>query len=138
MTLTGSEEYCISEPHFRISVFPSFDALRLHYCRIRRTIGDIARFVDVRYWDPIAEVKGTPLDGKMSEKNLLRNDEFNWKAGDLMRTVALYKYGGLYADLDVMFVRSFEPLLGEDFVYQWSCYNWQNAAIMLSSRSRGS
>jgi hypothetical protein len=75
----------------------------------------------------------------MSEANLVRNDQYNWKAGDLMRTVALYKYGGLYVDLDVLFVRSFEPLLGEDFVYQWSCHAyWQNAAVILSTQSKGS
>lgn len=42
---------------------------------------------------------------------------------DMVRLLALYKYGGLYLDTDVKVYRSFDPLLDSDFLcgYIWDC-----------------
>jgi hypothetical protein len=93
--------------------------------------------LEVRVWNPGLEAKGTPVEA-MSEKALKSNDFRNWKGGDLLRIVVLYKYGGLYFDLDVMFARDFAPLFNQDFIYNWPCpenreHNGDgNGAIMFS------
>ena len=55
-------------------------------------ITDVLEFVDVRFWDPVIESKGTPLEGRMREENLRKNDARNYFGGDLLRFIVLYKY----------------------------------------------
>jgi hypothetical protein len=95
----------------------------------------------LKKWDPVVEAKDTPVE-KMSERALKSNDGRNWKGGDLLRIVILYKYGGLYFDLDVMFARDFAPLYNQDFIYNWPCpHNREhrgdgNGAIMFSMKPK--
>ena len=50
---------------------------------------------------------------------------------DGFRTWVLHEYGGLYFDLDVMFLRDFTPLfLGSEFVYAWPSQPYANNAVM--------
>lgn len=48
------------------------------------------------------------------------------------RYLILHNYGGVYFDLDCIFIKSFEPLINLDieFCYQWSIYPFANNAIM--------
>jgi hypothetical protein len=78
-------------------------------------------WVRVRHWDPLEAVVGTPLQGKVREANLRRNDVINWMGGDLLRMIVVQKYGGLYFDLDTLFLRDVSPLLNEDFIYREPC-----------------
>lgn len=86
-------------------------------------------YIDFKIWYPIKESKNTPLEGKF---DLLRvNDGLNWAAGDLFRILALYNYGGVYVDVDVVFLRDFAPLLSQEFMYKWSFQKEMiNGAIM--------
>jgi hypothetical protein len=72
--------------------------------------------IRLRIWDPILEAVGTPLEGL---RLLRRDDPLHWLGGDLFRLLALYKYGGVYLDQDVVMLRDFAPLLDQEFMYQW-------------------
>jgi mannosyltransferase OCH1-like enzyme len=39
---------------------------------------------------------------------------------DLVRFIVLRKYGGIYTDLDNIFIKEMSPLCGSSFVYYWS------------------
>ena len=79
-------------------------------------IQPIARHIELRIWDPVKEAEGTPLEGL---RLLTKDDEHHWLGGDLFRLLVLYKYGGVYVDQDVVFIRDFAPLLDQEFMYQW-------------------
>jgi hypothetical protein len=51
---------------------------------------------------------------------------------DLMRLFLLYQYGGVYVDMDTMFLREMTPLLHKaPFVYGWGCIqDYVNTAVM--------
>lgn len=85
-------------------------------------------YIKLRIWDPIKESQGTPLEGY---NGVTSNDNLNWAAGDLFRILVLYKYGGLYVDFDVAFLRDFAPLLDQEFMYKWSFQKEMiNGAVM--------
>jgi hypothetical protein len=79
-------------------------------------IQPIARHIELRIWDPVKEAEGTSLEGL---RLLTKDDEHHWLGGDLFRLLVLYKYGGVYVDQDVVFIRDFAPLLDQEFMYQW-------------------
>ena len=72
--------------------------------------------LDFRIYDPIEEAKGTPLEGT---KQLSQVDKKYYLASDLLRLLAGYKYGGTWVDMDIVFLRDFKPLLGQEYMYQW-------------------
>ena len=39
---------------------------------------------------------------------------------DLVRFIVLRKYGGIYTDLDNIFIKEMSPLCGSSFFYYWS------------------
>jgi hypothetical protein len=55
---------------------------------------------------------------------------------DVVRTLLLYNYGGCWFDLDIFFLRSFDPIFfnyeDEICVYQWENQNYPNNAIYIS------
>jgi hypothetical protein len=55
---------------------------------------------------------------------------------DFIRLLLLYKYGGIWADLDCFFLRNFSPLLRivEDYpaVYTWELQPYPNNAVFIS------
>lgn len=85
--------------------------------------------IEVKIWDPIKEAKDTPLEGKV--RLLTTNDSLNYCAGDLFRILVLHNYGGLYTDVDMVFLRDFGPLLDQEFMYKWSFQKEMiNGAVM--------
>ena len=63
-------------------------------------------------------------------------DETKGRLSNLVRTVLLYKYGGCWFDLDVFFLRSFEPIFSnysnEICLYNWEYQQYPNNAIYIS------
>lgn len=57
---------------------------------------------------------------------------------DVFRVLTLYKYGGCYFDLDMIFLRDFFQLKSilpqPEFCYQWSNLNYANSAILNLTR----
>ena len=48
----------------------------------------------------------------------------------MARIIFLYKYGGLYYDLDMILLKSFNNLLGIEFCYSWSTKKTGNNGIL--------
>jgi Glycosyltransferase sugar-binding region containing DXD motif len=91
----------------------------------------LARFarvacVQVREYLPEREALGTILEGRT---DLLRPKQPP-AASDCLRTLVACRYGGVYFDLDVLFLRDLRPLCGADFFYQWSDQPFGNNALM--------
>ncbi|MBV9549261.1 MAG: hypothetical protein JO256_06255 [Alphaproteobacteria bacterium] len=92
---------------------------------------DLSRWITIRNYDPAIEAKGTPLDGTPNltelEEPVSRSDAF--------RLIALFRHGGVYMDIDTLFLRDFMPLMSSydhaPFVYRWSahCPYFSNALI---------
>lgn len=49
---------------------------------------------------------------------------------DAFRLLITYKYGGLYFDLDVLFLKDFSDLLENSFCYQWEKQPYANTAVL--------
>lgn len=99
-------------------------------------IKPIARHIELRIYDPVKEAIGTPLEGM--NRILNRDDDAFWLGGDLFRLLILYKYGGIYSDCDIIFLRDLSPLLEQEFLYQWGTEKDKiNGAVMrLFKRSK--
>ena len=104
----------------------------------------IEKYVENKIWNPIEESKNTPLENSKIFNGPL-DDDLCWLGSDLFRLVCLYKYGGIYSDMDVLFLRSILPLLKVEFAYQWGspyCYydgediEINNAIIHLKQKSK--
>jgi hypothetical protein len=48
---------------------------------------------------------------------------------DAVRTLVLLKHGGIYFDLDVLFLKDLRCLAGVDFIYPWSNQPYGNSAL---------
>lgn len=87
--------------------------------------------IDVRPFDAAAETAGTPLDSRA-----LYHALNNVHRSNLVRLAVLHRYGGVYADMDTMFLRDFgallaDPQIGRAFAYRWSAHMpCANSAVM--------
>jgi hypothetical protein len=58
-------------------------------------------------------------------------DNYNSVAfSDFVRFLVLYKYGGLYTDGDVFYLRDMRPFWNKNFVHRWSFTDNYNTAVM--------
>tara|TARA_B100000902_G_C27199475_1_gene858278 strand:+ start:93 stop:977 length:885 start_codon:yes stop_codon:yes gene_type:complete len=80
----------------------------------------------IKIYNPNTEAKGTPLEGYSLMK---QNSKLKFRS-DLARIAILYKYGGVYYDLDMILLKDLRPLLGVEFCYRWSKYLTGNNAIL--------
>jgi hypothetical protein len=75
-------------------------------------------FIELKIWNLEEEVKNTPLEHSKVIKGVV-DDPLCYLGGDLFRLLCLYKYGGVYIDMDVVVLRDFLPILPYEFMYQW-------------------
>lgn len=82
-----------------------------------------------------------PFDLKKEQDDLIWNSSYYINPvlshySDIVRYSLLYKYGGCWFDLDIFFLKSFDPIfstLGSEIcVYQWSTESYPNGAIFIS------
>jgi hypothetical protein len=92
-------------------------------------------FVRVLPFEPGTESRGTPVEGhdELHKSTPVKHSNF-------VRHLVLFKYGGIYADLDVMFLRDFRllrqvPDFHGEFAYQWSSRPFCNSAILRLDRN---
>jgi len=72
--------------------------------------------IEIKKYIPNEEAKGT-----LFEKNPhLNQDKYLKFRSDLARVIFLYKYGGVYFDLDMILIKNFDSLLNIEFCYSWS------------------
>lgn len=69
--------------------------------------------------------------GTLFENNKWINETNKLKfRSDLARVIFLYKYGGLYFDLDMVLLKDMKPLLGVEFCYTWANLKHGNNGIL--------
>ena len=86
----------------------------------------------LRIYDAAAEVRGTPLEAY--PKVYSQRDSRAYRDGDLFRILILYKYGGIYADMDTVLLRSLGVFLDQEFLYQWDRFDNMYAPALLRLR----
>jgi hypothetical protein len=80
-------------------------------------IAPYKKYIELRVYDAFKEAKGTPLEAEHDK--LRAADEKHYLQSDLFRLLILYKYGGVWADMDIVFLRDFKPILDQEYMYQW-------------------
>jgi hypothetical protein len=101
----------LSQPRALINVWSNKD-LHTH-----AAFREVAEHVRLRRYDPAHIAVGTPLEGRWDR--LYKQDDKCWADGDIFRSLLLYKYGGVYYDMDEVLIRDLSPLLCGEFMYQW-------------------
>ena len=87
-------------------------------------------------YDLDAEILGTPLEGKANMIRRIRQERGLQYYSDAFRLLILFKYGGIYFDLDVLFIKDLTPVVTDeagqllDFVYEWEITGRCNNAVM--------
>jgi len=77
-------------------------------------VTEISGKIVLKKYSISTEVIGTPLEHNI---HLYTTDKVS--TSDVFRFLILYHYGGVYFDLDVLFLKDFSPLLTEQFAYPW-------------------
>ena len=74
--------------------------------------------VQVRHYNATLEAMGTPLEGNKIVSRVYKRTAFH---SDWARLIELFKHGGLYFDLDTMFLKDVRPLIAKygEFGYPW-------------------
>ena len=89
----------------------------------------------LRIYDPAVESRGTPLEAY--PKIYRQRDSRVYRDGDLFRILVLHNYGGVYADMDTVLLRSLGVLLDQEFVYQWDRFDDMYAPALMRLRKGG-
>lgn len=83
--------------------------------------------VKLYLWDFDKEIIGTPFE---KIKWFIKSKKVLPFVADDFRLIALYKWGGFYFDLDVMFKKDLSRFLQSDFCYCWEYQPFANNAIL--------
>jgi hypothetical protein len=94
----------------------------------------ILKYADIRVFNYSEERKDTP----MIDVNTFNPAPSFYS--DVVRYTLLYKYGGCWFDLDILFLRSFDPLFvnypNDILVYTWENQPYPNGAVYISLTPR--
>ncbi|KAI8968529.1 hypothetical protein BDF20DRAFT_807081, partial [Mycotypha africana] len=78
--------------------------------------------ISYRVVDPVALTKNTPIEiFKDAWRTLVDDENDGTGRDDLLRMLVLYQYGGVWFDLDTMFIRDLSPLFEHEWIAQGSC-----------------
>jgi hypothetical protein len=75
------------------------------------------KYINFKVYNPAIEFKDTPLENKQQYENA--KDQKHWAQSGILRLLLLYKYGGIWADMDMVLLRDFKPILDNEFAYMW-------------------
>lgn len=75
--------------------------------------------VDLRVYDAKKEAKGTPLENHPVWINSDISDTKHYMKSGILRFLVTHKYGGVWADMDMIFLRDFKPILDQEWAYMW-------------------
>jgi len=91
----------------------------------------ISKYAELKYFDLKQEIKNI----FMENMNYTINYSLSFYS-DTVRYILLYKYGGCWFDLDIFFLRSFDPIFynfeNDICVYTWENQQYPNGAIFIS------
>ena len=100
---------------------------------LQKLLNQYSNKIFIKCWDIDKEIKDTPAN-KYKHFFHFKGKPLPAIADDF-RLIALYKYGGLYFDLDVMFCKDFIPLIMQgEFVYAWEKQPFANSAILFLNK----
>ena len=74
------------------------------------------KYITLKVYNPTEEAKGTLLEGSPWLK---AEDKKHWMNSGILRFLVPHKYGGIWADMDMIFLRDLKPILGQEFAYMW-------------------
>ena len=74
-------------------------------------------YIDLKVYNAREEAVGTPMEHEHAM--LDASDGKYYLKSDLFRLMMLHKYGGVWADMDIVFLRDFKPILDQEYMYQW-------------------
>jgi hypothetical protein len=97
-------------------------------------LAELAPWIVIRKYDAREQARGTVFETApaltVSDDPRVRSDAF--------RLVVLYRHGGIYVDIDTLFLRDFQeliasPLGASPFVYRWSAHStyFSNAILYI-------
>jgi hypothetical protein len=88
--------------------------------------------LELRIYDAAREARGTLLEDR--PRIYRQRDPRVYRDGDLFRILALHNYGGIYADMDTVLLRSLGVFLDQEFVYQWDNFDDRYAPALMRLR----
>lgn len=89
----------------------------------------LSRFCEVKHFDYLSERVGTPLESHQINRNEYLSLPAFWS--DYLRLIMLYKYEGMWFDLDVFFFKKFDYLFStyDSFLPTWEKCKHPNNVI---------
>ena len=135
---TDKELYCIKSffatqnlNHTQLVLWSDYDISNISW------LAPYKEHIDFRVFNREELVKGTPLEGHPEWGGKSLNiDENHWMSSGLLRFLATYHEGGIWSDMDVIFLRNFLPILDQEWAYQWGSerdfYNFGPCAAIMS------
>ncbi|KAL0075086.1 hypothetical protein J3Q64DRAFT_1764356 [Phycomyces blakesleeanus] len=86
-------------------------------------IKDMKSKVGDRLKTKIGDPRALSVNSPMQDSpHLDFKDDSGYLDGDLLRLLVLYQHGGMWFDMDSLFVRDMSPLMEHEWVSQWDCY----------------
>lgn len=101
-------------------------------------LNDARQYAEIRWFDIHSEINNTKFEIEWltidAVENLRRQDLPFYT--DMIRCLLLFKYGGIWFDLDILFLRSIVPIIenyrNEIVVYEWENQCYPNNAFFMS------
>ncbi|KAF7723227.1 hypothetical protein EC973_002165 [Apophysomyces ossiformis] len=106
-----------NQTHLMVWISPDDEATLLASSAWRTATKQFGSRLQHQTFDVSTLIQNTPLAAVVEPIH-------NRRVGheDLLKLLALYHYGGVWFDLDTLFVRDLSPLLSEEWISQGSCY----------------
>lgn len=96
--------------------------------RSNKYIEDLKGFLQIKYYDVKTSIQNHPFKKVYNLFDEHKNLAFR---ADGVRMWALSEYGGVWFDLDIMFIKDMhEFFIGPEFVYSWEKQNYANNALI--------
>ncbi|ORY96254.1 hypothetical protein BCR43DRAFT_491368 [Syncephalastrum racemosum] len=84
--------------------------------QIKKHVGDRLQTL---IYDPKELSVGSPME---NSPHLDFNDSHGYLDGDLIRLLVIYRYGGMWFDMDALLIRDLTPLFEREWLLQWDCF----------------
>jgi hypothetical protein len=108
--------------------------------RDNKLIAPYKDLIDLRIYDPIKESKNTLLENHPIWIHSDISDSKHYMKSGLLRFLVTNKYGGIWADMDMVFLKDFKPILDQEWAYMWGSEkdfaNFGPCAAMMNFKKR--
>lgn len=129
--LLSIKSLLIIQKNFRYELWLWIDGKKNYQFTIKmkeiKELQNIFPYFKIKLWKVTEEIKNTPFEA--IDWYFLRQKPYQFLSDDF-RIISLYKYGGLYFDMDFLFLKDLSPLLQYEFITQWGNQNYGNSAAI--------